>query len=775
MKAIDNTLSHHNVIYCTAQPARDRSTAPQAAFSPSSQVMKRWPGSRCALFVLLLMLVFAGHASAMQIEIWDYPRWLEPGETIDRFAWMKKQIIAFEAENPDVTVKLTELTWNRGDEKLKIAAMGGHFPDIAPGTVPLLFIREGLVEPIDAYLEPGDREDYLPGALQAYTVDGKLYGWPWYMGGQLLYVNRSTFASAGVELSRDGRWTPEVFLEALTRVQRWQGGQNGHFPLGIFFQKNETANFPFVLQFGGRWPGFEGLKPAEGSEIVKGIEWLRGLIQEGILPADTGGRQSNDIWTAFAREHRIAAGAFGLWGVKALTDRYPMDYELMHFPAPPGKPSGSFLGISGLYLFHRDDPVRMKAAAKFARFVTSAGRQKDLVRYTQFPTRRSTGNIYAGNKHMTRAWEILQEGRTVPSDARWPQIDEEIEQALQNALLGRESPAHAMNSAGERISALLQRTQGSVCEDVRKGSVFGKAFLILFPIILLVALRARQAHLLMLIPAITVMGLFLVYPLLDAVLLAFRNYRLGEVGGFTIGNFTRVFADAKFMHACWNTSIYTVVVVTVNTATALIAASLIHALPGRLKSIYRALYYLPGVASVVVISMVWRWLFNTEVGLFNTILRAVGLPVVGWLTDPDIAFVSILLTGILRSPGGAILIYLAALGNIPKSLYEAADLEGASPIQRWWHITVPLLRHTTMFLLITGAIDGLQVFAQVLMLTDGGPGMSTEVVVHRVYTAAFRDFDFGLSSAMALILFVGILVVTLLQRRFGDQTEMELA
>ncbi|MBP7634084.1 extracellular solute-binding protein [Candidatus Ozemobacteraceae bacterium] len=727
------------------------------------------------LSVLLLMLFFAIQASATEIEIWDYPRWLEPGETIDRFAWMKKQIKVFEAENPSIRVKLTEMTWNRGDEKLKIAAMGGRYPDIAPGTVPLLFIREGLIEPMDAYLEPGDREDYLPGALEAYTVDGKLYGWPWYMGGQLLYVNRSVFASAGVELPGDGRWTPERFVESLVQVQRHQKSLSGQYPLGIYFQKNETANFPFILQFGGTWPGFGAPKQAEVSDIVRGIEWLRDLIAKGLIPPDSGGRQSNDIWTAFAREHRIAAGAFGLWGIKALTDKYPMDFDLMHFPAPAGKPSGSFLGISGLYLFHRDDPERMKAAAKFARFITSAERQRDLARYTQFPTRRSAGNIYAGNAHMTRAWEILQEGRTVPSDARWPQIDEEIEQGVQNALLGKQPSTEAMNAAEERIRALMQRAQGSVCEDIRGGSWFGKAFLWLFPLVIIAALAARQAHLIMLMPAITVLGLFLAYPLIDAILLAFRDYRLGEVGGFTFGNFTRVLEDARFMKACWNTTIYTLVTVSVNTGTALIAASLIHALPGRLKSIYRALYYLPGVASVVVVAMVWRWLFNTEVGLFNTVLRAIGLPAVGWLTDPDIAFASILLTGVLRSPGGAILIYLAALGNIPKSLYEAADLEGATPIQRWWHITVPLLRHTTMFLLITGAIDALQVFAQVLMLTDGGPGMSTEVIVHRVYTAAFRDFDFGLSSAMALLLFIGILTVTVLQRRFGGKTEMELA
>ncbi len=121
------------------------------------------------------------------------------------------------------------------------------------------------------------------------------------------------------------------------------------------------------------------------------------------------------------------------------------------------------------------------------------------------------------------------------------------------------------------------------------------------------------------------------------------------------------------------------------------------------------------------------------------------------------------------------LIYLAAMGNIPTSLYESADLEGAGPIKKWWYITVPLLKSTTTFLLITGTISALQVFAQVMMLTDGGPGISTQVVVHRVYTSAFRDFDFGLSSAMALILFIAIMVITLIQRRLTDQKAEYLA
>ncbi len=168
-------------------------------------------------------------------------------------------------------------------------------------------------------------------------------------------------------------------------------------------------------------------------------------------------------------------------------------------------------------------------------------------------------------------------------------------------------------------------------------------------------------------------------------------------------------------------------------------------------------------------------MFNTEVGLFNEILRFMGFSPVGWLSDKNVAFYSVIISNIIKSPGGAMLIYLASMANIPHSLYEAAELDGASSIKKWWYVTVPLLRNTTMFLLITGTITALQVFAQVLMLTDGGPGISTQVVVYRVYTSAFRDFDFGLSSAMALVLFIAIMIITLVQKRFSNKETEYLA
>ncbi len=162
------------------------------------------------LLPMLFLIVFSQTASAeMVLKIWDFPRWLEPGEKTDRFTWMTRKIAEFEQQNPGVRVELTKLTWQRGHEKLKIAAISGNNPDVAPGTVPLLYIRENLIEPVDEYLTPEDRNDYFPGAMNAFNVKGKTYGWPWYMGGQLLYVNNEIFASAGVALPAAGRWTNE--------------------------------------------------------------------------------------------------------------------------------------------------------------------------------------------------------------------------------------------------------------------------------------------------------------------------------------------------------------------------------------------------------------------------------------------------------------------------------------------------------------------------------------------------------------------------------------
>ena len=604
------------------------------------------------------------------------------------------------------------------------------------------------------------------------------------MSGQLLFINNELFHEARVRPPKNGSWTNQEFEQKMLKIKKYIDttskdgtplSKQGYFPLGLYFQKNETANFPFLMSYGGKFISEEQKFVGDRPEMIKGFKWIEELKKQGIIPPDSGGRTMQDIWTAFAREHRIAAAAFGLWGIKGLTQKFPMNFSVVNYPSAEGVKSQPYVAISGFYVFRNKNKDRLKMAMKFARFLTSGQQQKALEKYSQFPTRRSTGNIYQGDPHMSAALKIFQNGRTVFNDSRWPQIDEEIEYGLQRTLLDRTTAKEAMNRAKKSVNRILGAQSGSIKEDLNKGSMFGRIVLFLAFLAIIFAFLSKQTHLIMIVPALSIIGLFLFYPLADAFIIAFRNYRIGEVGGFTLANFTRALTDPKFVKACTNTVLYSCVVVPANTFTALIVASLIYSLHGKAKSFFRGAYYLPGVASVVVLTMVWRWIFNTEVGLANTILRWFEFQPVGWLTDPDIAFWSVIATGVFKSPGGAMLIYLASMANIPGSLYESAELEGAGPFEKWWHITVPLLRGTTSFLMITGTITALQVFAQVLMLTDGGPGISTEVVVHRVYTSAFRDFDFGLSAAMALILFLAILLITIFQRKFTNKEVEYLA
>jgi ABC-type sugar transport system permease subunit len=139
---------------------------------------------------------------------------------------------------------------------------------------------------------------------------------------------------------------------------------------------------------------------------------------------------------------------------------------------------------------------------------------------------------------------------------------------------------------------------------------------------------------------------------------------------------------------------------------------------------------------------------------------------VGWLTDPNIALLSIMLSGMLMAPGGMVILYLAAMGRVPKELYECSMLDGAGPIKRWWYITVPLIRPTTLYLLVMGTIGSFQVFDKILIMTNGGPGYASAPLVMSIYRKGFEFFEFGVASAEALVLFAMVVFVSVLQFKF---------
>lgn len=263
-------------------------------------------------------------------------------------------------------------------------------------------------------------------------------------------------------------------------------------------------------------------------------------------------------------------------------------------------------------------------------------------------------------------------------------------------------------------------------------------------------------------PMFILFVIFSFIPVIRSIMLAFQNYD----GSWGIENFQWMLGDRVFWIALKNTLIYTLVIVPKNLLLALILASIIQPFSNKVQTFFRTAFYLPAVTSAVVFSLIWLWILNPEMGFLNHLLGVFGLQKIGWLTNPDIALWGIIFTDFVLAPGSGIILYLAAMNGIPKTLYEAAEIDGAGFFAKWWYITVPLVKSTTLYLLIVYMIGSFQVFTKINIMTNGGPGNSTQTIVKLIYDSAFKDYDWGYASAQALVLFVIIGIISLIQFKF---------
>ena len=267
-------------------------------------------------------------------------------------------------------------------------------------------------------------------------------------------------------------------------------------------------------------------------------------------------------------------------------------------------------------------------------------------------------------------------------------------------------------------------------------------------------------------PSMLLFFLFIGYPVLRAVMLAFQKVTLRSSEWVGLKNFIDVFSSQLFLDAMWHTFVYAFFVVAAWIVSSLAIAALLQPFNNKVQSLFRGAFYLPYVTSIIVISLVWIYIFQPEYGFLNWLLGLFGLPRVLWLQNPNIALWSLILSTILIVPGTGVVLYSASIGSIPRELYEAAEVEGANAVQKWWRITVPLLKPTTLYLMVIYTIAGFQVFERVYIMTGGGPINRTTTIVQLIYMTAFSDFNFGRASAQALVLFAIIATFSFVQFRF---------
>jgi ABC superfamily ATP binding cassette transporter, membrane protein len=271
-------------------------------------------------------------------------------------------------------------------------------------------------------------------------------------------------------------------------------------------------------------------------------------------------------------------------------------------------------------------------------------------------------------------------------------------------------------------------------------------------------------------PALVLLTLFLGIPILLTFVLSFTNIRLVSptppkfVG---LNNFVRAFAhDPSFLRSLTNTAFFAMIVVPCQSALALALAVLVNA---KVKgvTVFRTMIFMPVVTSMVVVSILWSF-FYEENGLFNSVLNTVtggAWTAIAWLNNPGTAMPAIILLSIWQAVGLHMIIWLSGLQGIDPALYEAADLDGANGWQRFRYVTWPGLHSTMVFILVTITIAALGLFVQVDVMTSGGPQDATSTLVYHAVRKGYREQDMGYGSAISLIFFVSVLVISLIQRR----------
>lgn len=265
------------------------------------------------------------------------------------------------------------------------------------------------------------------------------------------------------------------------------------------------------------------------------------------------------------------------------------------------------------------------------------------------------------------------------------------------------------------------------------------------------------------LPYMAIYVAFLVFPVLYGFYLSFFDWNILSAKIFVgLKNYIEAFRDPEFLSSFLHTIQFVVIstpfIIVVGFIMALIAIK-----PTRTGRVSETLFFLPYMLSTSVVGTLWAWIFQRDFGIANQLLKAVGLTPKGWLVDPSIAMISIIIATLWWTAGFNMILFSAGMKQIPEEIYDAAKIDGASSLTTLTKITIPLLKDTTLLVLVLQIIASFKVFGQVYVMTGGGPYGTTKVLVQYVYKTGFNYFRLGYASAMSIILFIVILIVSALQ------------
>ncbi|MFA9477823.1 extracellular solute-binding protein [Phycisphaerales bacterium AB-hyl4] len=707
---------------------------------------------------------------------------------------LRRLLDRFEAEHPHIRIR--PISAPDYYTKLQTMFAGDAPPDVFYLNYNYLpqFAEHELLLPIDDFVErernrPGGEwvDDFYPQLLDAFRYDGHqigtgpLFGLPKDFSTTVMYVNLDLFERAGLPVPYDG-WTWDEYEQAMQQIAELSTPGDRIYG-GVLVTAGLLRNI--VWSYGGEFFGtddegridFHDLRLHEPG-VQSALEMVRRtrFEQRSVFNATGVAQDGGELFYS----GRVGAiGPLGRW----MTPRYraisSFDWDVVPMPHETSEASIIFT-VAWVAAAQTEHP---EEAFEFIRYLSGPeGQALNAELGLAIPALQSLAESDAflddGQQPSNTAafLDALSHGRLMQNPPQ-RQFEQILESRMSESLqLGRTTPAQAAAAVAERwdreLASPLRQRDHPLMPWTTLGWVFGVAGVVGAVLVVgylyrtrptSIAWREERAGYMFVMPWIAGFVLLTVGPVLVAAMLSFTQWSALaplETARFVgLDNFRHMVGfDGTFVTSVWVTLYFTFLVVPVGQVLALAVALLMHQnVPG--IAVFRTIYFVPSVVTGVALATLWLWIFNTEYGLLNNLLSpalgVVGLRPPDWFgVDAEVwavpAFVLMSLWGV----GGAMIIYLAGLKSIPMSLYEAARVDGASPIRQFFAVTLPMLSPLIFFNLVMGLIGSFQVFTHAYVMTGGGPGDATRFYVLNLYQQAFELHNMGYASALAWVLFI---------------------
>ena len=703
----------------------------------------------------------------------------------------------FERENPGARVVTQAIPWDAAHEKLLTAVVGGLPPDVGQmGTTWMAeFATLRALHPLEEFIGRSSiikKEKFFEGSWNTGIVNQRVYGVPWYVDTRVLFYRKDLLEDVGFKrppqnwdelkracklLTRDVDHDGKIDLYGITLpIRGW----------GVFL--------PFVWQNEG-----DVLHPTSPA-YQEALDYYVSFFRENLTPS--GRAADMDLFQAF-KSGFYPMFISGPWMVELLQKELPeLKGRWGVTMMPRKKRRTSFVGGSNLVVFK--DSGHKDLAWKFVEFMSRTDNQMEWHRrLNSLPAVKEAWKDPSLMNHpMLKVFgEQMEDAQSPPTIPEWEQVAEAIDTRLEAIILGQAildgNIQGSLSSLESEIDNIVHKRKGA---QTPAANVLSWAVLGLSGILLIWALNRKKMQeglrklrktarlsksaslalslkksitgYLFIIPAVTILTLFLFVPVVLAFLISMTDWNIygladpSSVSFVGLKNYKAVFRDDIFWKSLWNTMFFTVVGVPFTVMISLLCATALNEKFVKMKTFFRTAYFLPVVSTIVAVAVIWRWIYNPEYGIFNWILKNLSLPEFNWLADPRTALTSLILMAAWKNFGYNMVIFLAGLQSIPEALYESARIDGANVWQLFLHVTLPGLRTTTVFVVIMSTIGYLQFFAEPYVMTKGGPLNSTMSIVLYMYNQGFKFFELGYASALAYILFGIIFVFTFIQIRF---------